>query len=313
VVIDSTNLPNQTGYHTLTILAFLAWLRTENKIKAERLTKVKLLLVKEFLTHVYPGDYSFKSSEFLTIDASEIELDDFENRVKHKKGSQAIDLKSFMDERTLAREAVDLNIKLMKWRLLPSLDIPLIQSAKCLLFGAGTLGCQLARNLIGWGVKNISFVDYSKVSYSNPVRQTLYEYEDTINGGKPKAETAAERLRKIYPEINAHGYSISIPMPGHYVRTEDQIRETFKNLDFIEKLVEEHDVVFLLLDSREARWLPTVLANKYDKACITVGLGFDSYLIVRHGVSPNLYNQGIFLLIQRSTGRDCVATSATTS
>lgn len=96
-----------------------------------------------------------------------------------------------MNEQTLAREAVDLNIRLMKWRLLKSLDIPKIQATKCLLFGAGTLGCQLARNLIGWGVKNITFIDYSKVSYSNPVRQTLYEYEDTINGGKPKAETAA--------------------------------------------------------------------------------------------------------------------------
>ena len=87
-----------------------------------------------------------------------------------------LDLKSFMDDRTLAREAVDLNIKLMKWRLLPSLDIEKIQSKKCLLFGAGTLGCQLSRNLIAWGIKNITFIDYSKVSYSNPVRQTLYEF-----------------------------------------------------------------------------------------------------------------------------------------
>jgi ubiquitin-like modifier-activating enzyme ATG7 len=81
-----------------------------------------------------------------------------------------------MDEKTLAKEAVDLNIRLMKWRLLPSLDIERLQQTKCLLFGAGTLGCQLARNLIGWGIKNITFLDYSKVSYSNPVRQTLYEF-----------------------------------------------------------------------------------------------------------------------------------------
>lgn len=78
-------------------------------------------------------------------------------------------------------------------------------------------------------------------------------------------------------------------MPGHYVRTEEQITKAFQDLDVIEGLVKEHDVLFLLLDSREARWLPTVLANKYDKACITVGLGFDSFLIVRHGISPNKY------------------------
>ncbi len=112
----------------------------------------------------------------MSLDLSESIIDEFSNRLSHKKKVLDLDLKSFMDEKSLAREAVDLNIKLMKWRLLPTLDIPKIQNKKCLLFGAGTLGCQLARNLIGWGVKNITFIDYSKVSYSNPVRQTLYDF-----------------------------------------------------------------------------------------------------------------------------------------
>jgi len=41
-----------------------------------------------------------------------------------------IDLKSSLDEATLASEAVDLNIKLMKWRVLPSLDLELIKNTK---------------------------------------------------------------------------------------------------------------------------------------------------------------------------------------
>ncbi len=133
-------------------------------------------MVKEYLIHSYAPEYMQATSEILTIDASAITIDSFDQRVKHKKGVQTIDLKSFMDEKTLAKEAVDLNIKLMKWRLLPSLNIEHLQQTRCLLFGAGTLGCQLARNLIGWGIKNITFLDYSKVSYSNPVRQTLYEF-----------------------------------------------------------------------------------------------------------------------------------------
>lgn len=43
---------------------------------------------------------------------------------------------------------------------------------------------------------------------------------------------------------------MQVPMPGHYVQTQDQIIETFKNLDLLEELVAEHDVLFLLLDSR---------------------------------------------------------------
>ena len=134
-----------------------------------------------------------------------------------------MDLKNFQDEETLFENAVDLNIELMKWRMLPRLDIPKIQARKCLLFGAGTLGCQTARNLIGWGIKHITFIDYSNVSYSNPVRQSLYQYEDSIKGGRPKAIVAAEKLKKIYPKIEAQGYHISVPMPGHFVVTEKQI------------------------------------------------------------------------------------------
>ena len=73
----------------------------------------------------------------------------------------------------------------------------------------------------------------------------------------------------------------------------------------------EHDVLFLLLDSREARWLPTVLANKYDKACITVGLGFDSFVIVRHGVPPQLFDQGNSITIQKNMEKDYAVISAT--
>lgn len=68
------------------------------------------------------------------------------------------------------------------------------------------------------------------------------------------------------------------------------------NLDKVEKLVEEHDVLFLLTDTRESRWLPTVLANKYNKICISVALGFESYVVIRHGLSPKHHDQS-FLFI----------------
>lgn len=45
-----------------------------------------------------------------------------------------------------------------------------------------------------------------------------------------------------------------------------------------------------MTDTREARWLPTVLANKFNKICYTIGLGFDSFVIVRHGMSSKVFD-----------------------
>jgi molybdopterin/thiamine biosynthesis adenylyltransferase len=56
----------------------------------------------------------------------------------------------------------------------------------------------------GWGVRTITFVYSARVSFSNPVRQPLFEFEDCLNGGKAKAACAAQRLTKIFPGIVSH-------------------------------------------------------------------------------------------------------------
>jgi ubiquitin-like modifier-activating enzyme ATG7 len=106
-----------------------------------------------------------------------------------------------MDPKRLAETAVDLNLKLMKWRIIPNLDLEKISSVKCLLLGAGTLGSYVSRTLMGWGIKHITFVDYGKVSFSNPVRQPLYVFQDCLEGGKQKATAAAEALKLIFPGV----------------------------------------------------------------------------------------------------------------
>lgn len=93
-----------------------------------------------------------------------------------------------------------LNLELMKWRMFPSLNVEMLNRTKCLLIGAGTLGCHVARNLLAWGIFNITLLDRTRVSFSNPVRQPLYNYSDCLDGGKKKAEAAAESLKLIYPK-----------------------------------------------------------------------------------------------------------------
>ena len=52
-------------------------------------------------------------------------------------------------------------------------------------------------------MRNITLVDNGKVSFSNPVRQSLFTFDDSLNGGSPKAESAAASLQKIFPGVNA--------------------------------------------------------------------------------------------------------------
>jgi ubiquitin-like modifier-activating enzyme ATG7 len=199
---------------------------------------------------------------------------------------RVVSLASAMDPRQLAETAVDLNLKLMRWRMFAELDLQRVGATRCLLLGAGTLGCNVARALVGWGIRRITFVDNARVSFSNPVRQTLFTFADCLDGGKWKAEAAAARLAEVFPGVDAKSHVMTIPMPGHAVCKADEER-TKQVVEQLEALILEHDVVFLLSDSRECRWLPSLLGAFHRKLIITVGLGFDSYVVMRHGVTSD--------------------------
>lgn len=126
----------------------------------------------------------------------------------------------------LAIAAADLNLKLMRWRALPSLNLNILSTIKCLLLGAGTLGCQVARMLMvsawedmpelsnsiywlminylimqAWGVRKITLLDNGKVAMSNPLRQSLYTLDDCLNGGEFKVVAAVNSLKRIFPAV----------------------------------------------------------------------------------------------------------------
>ncbi|KAL6574075.1 Autophagy protein 7 [Orobanche hederae] len=202
-----------------------------------------------------------------------------------KKASRCISLANTMDPTRLAIEAADLNLKLMRWRQLPSLNFNVLSSTRCLLLGAGTLGCQVARMLMAWGVRKITLLDSGKVSMSNPLRQSLYTLDDCLNGGELKAIAAVKSLSRIFPAVEAESVVMAIPMPGHPVTNQEE-HSVLEDCRHLHDLIESHDVIFLLTDTRESRWLPTLFCADANKITITAALGFDSFLVMRHGAGP---------------------------
>uniref|UniRef100_A0A452UU31 Ubiquitin-like modifier-activating enzyme ATG7 n=1 Tax=Ursus maritimus TaxID=29073 RepID=A0A452UU31_URSMA len=156
----------------------------------------------------------------------------WEKNQKGGMGPRMVNLSECMDPKRLAESSVDLNLKLMCWRLVPTLDLDKVVSVKCLLLGAGTLGCNVARTL-----------------------------------------------------MNARGFNMSIPMPGHPVNFSSiTLEQARRDVEQLEQLIESHDVVFLLMDTRESRWLPAVIAASKRKLVINAALGFDTFVVMRHGL-----------------------------
>ncbi len=73
-----------------------------------------------------------------------------------------------------------------------------IRSARVLVVGAGGLGSPAAMYLAAAGVGTIGVIDFDVVDFSNLQRQLLHMTRDV---GRPKVESAAERLKAINPEV----------------------------------------------------------------------------------------------------------------
>lgn len=89
----------------------------------------------------------------------------------------------------------------------------------------------------------------------------MFTFEDAREG-KAKALAAAERLKQVDPNATIRGLELKVPMPGHPISDEDELICQFETL---QKLIAEHDAIFLLTDSRESRWIPSVIATSMNK------------------------------------------------
>lgn len=71
-------------------------------------------------------------------------------------------------------------------------------------------------------------------------------------------------------------------MPGHPIPNNPTSLASAKaDVEKLEKLIDEHDAVFLLMDSRESRWLPTVLGASKGKVLLASFTSFYYYFLMR--------------------------------
>ncbi|RUS69787.1 hypothetical protein EGW08_022454 [Elysia chlorotica] len=285
-VCDPSSVPDHPGWPLRNLVSFLTY-RFNGRLKTATVLCVRDRTqdgVRDF------GNGLVFSVELIPQEESALaavpECVGWEKNERQKLGPRMVNLSGCMDPTRLAESAVDLNLKLMRWRLLPDLKLEKIAATKCLVLGSGTLGCNVARLLMGWGMRHITMVDNSKVSYSNPVRQSLFTFEHCLQGGQPKAQAAAESLKTIFPGMKSEGISLSIPMPGHTI-TDSMLQQTQADVRKLEELIESHDAIFLLMDTRESRWLPSLVAAAKKKIVINAALGFDTFLVLRHGLKKD--------------------------
>ncbi|WP_323767027.1 HesA/MoeB/ThiF family protein [Marinovum sp.] len=86
-----------------------------------------------------------------------------------------------------------------------------LRRAHVAVIGAGGLGCPVLQYLVGAGVGRITLYDPDHVEESNLHRQPLYRMADIT---RPKAEAAAEALRRFNPEVQVSAHVAALH-PGN--------------------------------------------------------------------------------------------------
>ena len=79
----------------------------------------------------------------------------------------------------------------------------MLLDSKVLVIGAGGLGSPVAMYLAAAGVGTLGILDFDKVDESNLQRQIIHSTADV---GRPKVESAVDRLRAINPTIEVVPY-----------------------------------------------------------------------------------------------------------
>jgi len=127
-----------------------------------------------------------------------------------------------------------------------------LKAAKVLLVGAGGLGSPLAMYLAAAGVGTIGMVDFDVVDASNLQRQVLHA---TGNVGKPKLESARERLAAINPHVTFVAHETRL--------TADNALEILRGYDVVADGTDNFPTRYLVNDACVLLKKPNVYGSIY--------------------------------------------------
>jgi len=144
-----------------------------------------------------------------------------------------------------------------------------LKRAKVLVVGVGGLGSAVLYYLVAAGVGELHIVDSDKLELNNLNRQVLYTTDDI---GKYKVDVAAERLRRLNPNVKIITY-----------------RRRFDK-DLAEEVVPKVDLAIDALDNWETRFLLNKYCVKYLKPLIHAGVRevYGQLLVIMPGKGPCL-------------------------
>lgn len=120
-----------------------------------------------------------------------------------------------------------------------------LSTCKVLVVGAGGIGCELLKNLVLTGFKNIEVIDLDTIDVSNLNRQFLFQKKHV---GKSKAQVAKESALTFCPTANITAYHDSIMNPDY-------------NTEFFRQFI----LVMNALDNRAAR-------NHVNRMCLAADI-----------------------------------------
>jgi molybdopterin-synthase adenylyltransferase len=113
-----------------------------------------------------------------------------------------------------------------------------ILSSRILVIGAGGLGSPNILYLAAAGVGTLGIADADNVDISNLQRQVIHRTSDI---GRPKTESAKEKVKQINPDVNVAVY--------HKRITAENIAEIIRDYDFIVECTDSFESKFLINDA----------------------------------------------------------------